>query len=163
MRRTNRWQRQSFDQAQLELALELVEDVQAVYIASGEQTKRGYNQAFFKKLYILAEWDDEQNQTNAWISGVELTEPYALLLTEGLFEAAEAEAQAIATGAPTQNRAGNATDERSASPVSIYEQMAERAGFEPAMEFNPHTRLAGECLQPLGHLSLGSASIGLPV
>jgi Ribbon-helix-helix protein, copG family len=30
----------------------------------------------------------------------------------------------------------------------------ERAGFEPAMEFNPHTRLAGECLQPLGHLSL---------
>jgi site-specific DNA recombinase len=32
-------------------------------------------------------------------------------------------------------------------------QMAERAGFEPAMEFNPHTRLAGECLQPLGHLS----------
>jgi hypothetical protein len=32
-------------------------------------------------------------------------------------------------------------------------QMAERAGFEPAMEFDPHTRLAGECLQPLGHLS----------
>jgi hypothetical protein len=30
----------------------------------------------------------------------------------------------------------------------------ERAGFEPAMEFYPHTRLAGECLQPLGHLSL---------
>ncbi len=36
---------------------------------------------------------------------------------------------------------------------SKYMQMAERAGFEPAMEFNPHTRLAGECLQPLGHLS----------
>ena len=34
-------------------------------------------------------------------------------------------------------------------------QMAERAGFEPAMEFDPHTRLAGECLQPLGHLSRG--------
>ena len=30
---------------------------------------------------------------------------------------------------------------------------AERAGFEPAMEISPHTRLAGECLQPLGHLS----------
>jgi hypothetical protein len=25
------------------------------------------------------------------------------------------------------------------------------------MEFDPHTRLAGECLQPLGHLSLRSA------
>jgi hypothetical protein len=36
--------------------------------------------------------------------------------------------------------------------------MAERAGFEPAMEFDPHTRLAGECLQPLGHLSRGLAS-----
>ena len=30
---------------------------------------------------------------------------------------------------------------------------AERAGFEPAMGVEPHTRLAGECLQPLGHLS----------
>jgi hypothetical protein len=29
----------------------------------------------------------------------------------------------------------------------------ERAGFEPAIEVSPHTRLAGECLQPLGHLS----------
>ena len=38
---------------------------------------------------------------------------------------------------------------------SNIDQMAEteRAGFEPAMEFDPHTRLAGECLQPLGHLS----------
>jgi hypothetical protein len=36
--------------------------------------------------------------------------------------------------------------------------LTERAGFEPAMEFDPHTRLAGECLQPLGHLSLRSGS-----
>ena len=34
--------------------------------------------------------------------------------------------------------------------------LAERAGFEPAIEISPHTRLAGECLQPLGHLSQGS-------
>src|SRR5579875_178904 len=33
----------------------------------------------------------------------------------------------------------------------------ERAGFEPAMECQPHTRLAGECLQPLGHLSRAPA------
>ncbi len=26
--------------------------------------------------------------------------------------------------------------------------MAERQGFEPWMEYNPHTRLAGERLQP---------------
>src|SRR5690625_5910301 len=31
--------------------------------------------------------------------------------------------------------------------------MAEREGFEPSMEFDPHTPLAGERLRPLGHLS----------
>jgi hypothetical protein len=36
---------------------------------------------------------------------------------------------------------------------------AERAGFEPAMGREPHTRLAGECLQPLGHLSGGEGSV----
>src|SRR4051794_17263013 len=30
---------------------------------------------------------------------------------------------------------------------------AEREGFEPSNEVAPVTRLAGECLQPLGHLS----------
>jgi hypothetical protein len=38
-------------------------------------------------------------------------------------------------------------------------RVAERAGFEPAMECNPHTRLAGECLQPLGHLSWGRLAL----
>jgi glutathione S-transferase len=32
---------------------------------------------------------------------------------------------------------------------------AEREGFEPSRELAPPTRLAGECLQPLGHLSGG--------
>jgi site-specific DNA recombinase len=145
--------RLTIDRVHLELALELAEHVQAVYQAADEQTRRGYNQAFFRKLYVMTEWDDEHGATTAWISGVELTEPYALLLTEGLFEQAEAEARALAASSPTQNRAGSAPDEHSTGPVSIYEQMAERAGFEPAMEFDPHTRLAGECLQPLGHLS----------
>ena len=31
--------------------------------------------------------------------------------------------------------------------------MAEREGFEPSMGFKTHTPLAGERLQPLGHLS----------
>ncbi len=45
---------------------------------------------------------------------------------------------------------------------SPFDQMAEREGFEPSMEFNPHTRLAGECLQPLGHLSGAGQSRPLP-
>ena len=123
--------RMVINREQLELALELAEDVQAVYRAADEQTKRGYNQAFFTKLLITAEWDNDQAETSAQISGVELTEPYALLLTESLFEQAEAEAKAIKAGTPTRNRTGNAVDERSAGSVSIYEQMAERGGFEP--------------------------------
>ena len=31
--------------------------------------------------------------------------------------------------------------------------MAEREGFEPSVEYDPHTRLAGEHHRPLGHLS----------
>ncbi len=31
--------------------------------------------------------------------------------------------------------------------------LAERAGFEPAIRFNPYTRFPGVRLQPLGHLS----------
>ncbi len=126
--------------------------MQAVYREADEQTKRGFNQAFFKKLYVMGEWDEEQGETVVWISGVELTEPYALLLSEGLFERAETEARALRAG--TKRNRARSTEALCSDPVSIYEQMAERAGFEPAMEFNPHTRLAGECLQPLGHLSL---------
>jgi site-specific DNA recombinase len=145
--------RLSIDRAHLELALELVEDVQAVYQEADEQTKRGYNQAFFKKLFVLAERDGEQGQTVARVSGVELTEPYALLLSDGLFERAEAEARAIKAGTSTQNRAESAPDERSASPVSIYEQMAERGGFEPPNEVAPVTRFPVAPVQPLRHLS----------
>ena len=39
------------------------------------------------------------------------------------------------------------------APATSSTPGAERAGFEPAKECEPLTRLAGECLQPLGHLS----------
>jgi site-specific DNA recombinase len=117
--------RLTIDREQLELALELVQNVQAVYIAASEQIRRGYNQAFFKKLHVLAEWDDDRGETHARIAGVELTEPYALLLTEGLFEQAEAEARTIETG-----RSGSET--LPTGPVSIYLHMAEGEGFEPS-------------------------------
>ena len=32
--------------------------------------------------------------------------------------------------------------------------LAERPGFEPGVPVSQYTRLAGECLQPLGHLSV---------
>ena len=38
-------------------------------------------------------------------------------------------------------------------PIELWAQMAEREGFEPSVECYPYNRLAGGCLQPLGHLS----------
>jgi hypothetical protein len=55
--------------------LELAENVAAVYADADEATKRGYNQAFFKKLYILPEWDEDANRTVVRVAGSELTEP----------------------------------------------------------------------------------------
>ena len=37
-------------------------------------------------------------------------------------------------------------------PKTVF-KVAEREGFEPSVEVSPHTRLAGEHLRPLGHLS----------
>jgi hypothetical protein len=96
-----------------------------------EWTRRGYNQAFFKKLDVLPEWDDDQAQTVVRIIRSELTEPYAALLADGMAAGVLAEAEAI-------KRASNAKDGPGGEPpsadVSYYERMAERAGFEPAME-----------------------------
>ncbi len=143
-------QRLNIEAEQLRMALELAKNVAQVYTEGNEQTKRGYNQAFFRKLYVLPEWDDDQGQTIVRIVRAELTEPYAALLAEGLAAGVLAEAEAIKKGA---NAKDGPAGEPSFAGVSYYEHMAERGGFEPPMEFDPHTRLAGECLQPLGHLS----------
>jgi hypothetical protein len=37
--------------------------------------------------------------------------------------------------------------------TGCFEKLAEREGFEPSVEYYPYNRLAGGCLQPLGHLS----------
>ena len=144
-------------------ALELAEDIAGIYELAEERTRRGYNQAFFTRIKIKARWDDQAGRTAVEVSGVELTEPYAVLLAEQTTKEALAWAEAIKAGERPQ-KAGKrlqgpskrASKALSGDDISIYEVLAERAGFEPAMEFNPHTRLAGECLQPLGHLSRGS-------
>jgi site-specific DNA recombinase len=143
--------RLSLDGQQLRRALELAEDVATVYRDANEATKRGYNQAFFTGLYVMPEWDDQAKQMTAQISRAELTEPYAALLADGLVADVLHEAELIRAAAATPE--GGPVKPPSSAGVSIFVKMAERAGFEPAMEFDPHTRLAGECLQPLGHLS----------
>ena len=41
------------------------------------------------------------------------------------------------------------------------DKLAERKGFEPSIPFNGYTPLAGERLQPLGHLSGGAENVGI--
>jgi site-specific DNA recombinase len=75
--------RLTLDADMLRMALELAEDVAQVYAVADDQTKRSYNQAFFKKLLITAEWDEDQ-QLDVQVSGAELTEPYKALLAKNL-------------------------------------------------------------------------------
>jgi site-specific DNA recombinase len=93
-------QRLQLDADMLRMALELAEDVAAVYATADEQTKRGYNQAFFTKLLIRPEWDDEQEQTIARVASAELTEPYQELLAQDLVASITKEVDSIrrATG-----------------------------------------------------------------
>jgi site-specific DNA recombinase len=151
--------RLTIETQQLKLALELAQDVGSVYAQADEPTKRSLNQAFFQKLYVMPELDDAQAQqtTAAQITSAELTAPFALLLADDLAEGVLAEAAGITARSAQPPKKALESQISSPEPLidgcSYFDQMAERAGFEPAMEFNPHTRLAGECLQPLGHLS----------
>jgi site-specific DNA recombinase len=141
----------ALDAKLLHMALELAEDVAAVYQDANEATKRGLNQAFFKKLYVLPEWDERVGETAAHVVGAELTDPYAVLLVDDLAEGVMAEAEAIRDRAAQAE--GGPEGPPSVAGCSYFADLAEREGFEPSRELAPPTRLAGECLQPLGHLS----------
>jgi site-specific DNA recombinase len=122
----------AIDQAQLARALALTEDVQSVYEAADHQTRRGYNQAFFKKLLIDAEAEPGKRQPVVEISKVELTQPYAVLLAEDLVDSLEAEAEvfrASSTPAGIGPEKQNGTSK--ADPVSNFELMVPPVGLEP--------------------------------
>jgi hypothetical protein len=46
-------ERHGLDAGHLRIALKLAEDVAEVYANADGQTKRGYNQAFFKRLFVM--------------------------------------------------------------------------------------------------------------
>ena len=147
--------------AALDEALLLVDSHQRAYDTATESQRRLLNLAIFEHFTIHEESEDV------------IVEPQLEAFYDQLMNFADAQppngsrpkadpasptqAQPAALAATT---GANARTGRDANPSpfswgegSHSERMAERAGFEPAMEFNPHTRLAGECLQPLGHLS----------
>jgi hypothetical protein len=52
--------RLEINESDLFRALELAEDIAAIYELADERTRRGYNQAFFTRIKIKADWDHEQ-------------------------------------------------------------------------------------------------------
>jgi site-specific DNA recombinase len=140
------------DQA-LQDALALIDLATAPYLTANPLERRLINLAIYLMLLVSHPDTIEAKPTALYAQLVALARQLAQ-------EAAQERQKRPQAGQSPGNRP---QDDR--SPVfrgsgSQYMQMAERAGFEPAMEFNPHTRLAGECLQPLGHLSRES---GTPV
>jgi site-specific DNA recombinase len=122
-------------------ALLLIDQRRAPYIGGTPTEKRLINLAIYLALIVSNDGDIE-GRPNAFYAG--------------LVPLARQQARQRARSAQTsQGRDRNDRDPGSRGHGLKKQQMAERAGFEPAMEFDPHTRLAGECLQPLGHLSRG--------
>lgn len=74
-------QQLNFDGTLLRMALELAGDVATVYADAPESIKRGYNQAFFKKILVLPERLD-QGETVVRVVEAELTPPYSVLLAK---------------------------------------------------------------------------------
>jgi site-specific DNA recombinase len=129
--------RMQINAADLCRALELAEDVAAVYKAADATMKRGYNQAFCKRIKIRARWDHEMGQTIVEVAGVELTEPYALLLAEETTEEALAWVAAIKAGQRPENAEkrpqepdGRLPGALSNDDISIFVKMAEGERFE---------------------------------
>ncbi len=143
-------------------ALELAGDVASFYQAADEQTKRSYNQAFFKRIKIKARWDDKQGRTVVEVAGVELTEPFAALLADDMTERVLAEVRRIKEGAKAPNVRKRPIGALSGDDLSIYIKLAEREGFEPSNEVNPRyaisSRAHSTALAPLHR----SACCGVP-
>lgn len=128
-------QRLTLDADMLRMALELAGDVAQVYAAADESTKRGYNQAFFSKLYITPEWDENHSQTIVQVSDAELTEPHAALLATDFVHQITSEIKLIRRA--SSKAESGPYEPLSDADVSIRLKLAEGEGFEPPKAFRP--------------------------
>jgi site-specific DNA recombinase len=148
---TERWSEtarrevQDVDQA-LEDALALIDLATAPYLTATPVERRLINLAIYLLLLVFSPDTIDAKPTDFYAHLVALARQLAQ-------EAAQERRKRPQEGPNPEARPRNSRGPVLRGRGSQYLQMAERAGFEPAMEFNPHTRLAGECLQPLGHLS----------
>ncbi len=130
-------ERLQLDTDMLRMALELAGDVAEVYATSDEATKRGYNQAFFKKLYVTPDWDEYGTCTVVEVTEAELTETYEALLADDLPQAVSHEIALI--------RAAKTKDDSKEPPfagVSYFVLLADGEGFEPSVRLNAAQRFS---------------------
>jgi site-specific DNA recombinase len=123
----------SLDASMLRMALELADNVAEVYREAPESLRRGYNQAFFKKLKIMPERDEDSSELIARVVQAELTEPFAVLLADELVPGVLVEAEAIAKAAESSE--GN-PEGLPAVPCSNFEVLADLMG----RYWNPEVR-----------------------
>jgi site-specific DNA recombinase len=131
----------SLDAAVLRMALELAGDVAQVYGEAPSSLRRSYNQAFFKKLKIMPDHDEETGALIAHVVEAELTEPYAVVLADGFAEDVLAEVARIRSlSAQIEDGPEGPSSETNAPNFetgSNFEVLAERVGFEPTRRVNP--------------------------
>ena len=140
----------NLDGAMLRMALELAGDVAKVYRDGSKSLKRGYNQAFFKRLMVKPELGDD-GELVVRVVDAELTEPYAVLLADNLAEDVLAEAERIhALSAKTEN---DPVGPSSTSACVTFEVLAEGVGFEPTGRPKTPNGFQGRRIQPLCHPS----------
>jgi hypothetical protein len=128
--------RMILDAERLRMALRLAENVAEVYATADETTKRGYNQAFFKKLYIRPEWHEAAGETVAQSSAASWpTDLDAVLLADDSAEGVLVEVEAI------RDRGAQEEDGPEGPPsvagCSYFANLTERVGFEPTRQVNP--------------------------
>ena len=123
----------AFDASLLRMALELATGVGDLYAKADKAMKRRINQAFFKKLLVTPEWDDETGETVVRVVDAELTEPYQEVLSAGFVRDVEHATASLKSAARTED----GSEPPSARAVSIIVKLAEREGFEPSNEVDP--------------------------
>jgi hypothetical protein len=134
-------QRLTLDARMLRMALEIAEDADRVYAEASDKLKRSYNQAFFKKIKVIADRDEDTGELVVRVVGVELTDTYTVLTAETLVPGLRAEVEAFQSapenGEDDLERSSSTGSDVALTPVSYFEVLAERVGFEPTRRVNP--------------------------
>jgi site-specific DNA recombinase len=75
-------QQLNFNAGMLRMALELADDIAEVYKTADPQLKRGFNQAFFKRIYVVGIREKESGGQTVQVVDSELTQPFKVLLAQ---------------------------------------------------------------------------------